>query len=147
VLILVASYFFYGWWSKKFMLLLILSTLLDYLYGFFVASPNKNKAKFFLCLSVINNLGILAVFKYYNFFALQFQEGLSLLGLHTNPVLLNLALPIGISFYTFHGMSYVFDIYRGKQKPVTNFVEYAVFVSFFIFCPRFKRKDILTIAK
>jgi alginate O-acetyltransferase complex protein AlgI len=131
VLILVASYFFYGWWSKKFMLLLILSTLLDYLYGFFVASPNKNKAKFFLCLSVINNLGILAVFKYYNFFALQFQEGLSLLGLHTNPVLLNLALPIGISFYTFHGMSYVFDIYRGKQKPVTNFVEYAVFVSFF----------------
>jgi len=111
--------------------LLMLSTLLDYTYGFSVASPNRKKAKFFLWLSVINNLGILGVFKYYNFFAVQFQEGFELLGLHTNPVLLNIALPVGISFYTFHGMSYVFDIYREKQKPVKNFVDYAVFVSFF----------------
>jgi len=111
--------------------LLMLSTALDYAYGFWVASPNRKKAKLFLWLSIINNLGILAVFKYYNFFALQFQEGLELLGLHTNPVLLQVALPVGISFYTFHGMSYVFDIYRGQQKPVRNFVDYAVFVSFF----------------
>jgi len=130
-LVLVASYFFYGWWSWKFMGLLMLSTALDYAYGFWVASPNRKKAKFFLWLSIINNLGILAVFKYYNFFATQFQQGLELLGLHTNPVLLNVALPIGISFYTFHGMSYVFDIYRGQQTPVKNFVDYAVFVSFF----------------
>lgn len=111
--------------------LLMLSTALDYAYGFWVASPNRKKAKLFLWLSIINNLGILGVFKYYNFFALQFQKGFELLGFHTNPVLLNVALPIGISFYTFHGMSYVFDIYRGNQKPVSNFVEYAVFVSFF----------------
>ena len=111
--------------------LLMLSTALDYAYGFWVASPNRKKAKFFLWLSILNNLGILAVFKYYNFFALQFQKGFDLLGLHTNPVLLQIALPIGISFYTFHGMSYVFDIYRGHQKPVRNFVDYAVFVSFF----------------
>ncbi len=130
-LVLVASYFFYGWWSWKFMGLLMLSTALDYAYGFWVASPNHKKAKFFLYLSIINNLGILGVFKYYNFFAKQFQHGFELLGLHTNPVLLNVALPIGISFYTFHGMSYVFDIYRGQQKPVSNFVDYAVFVSFF----------------
>ena len=130
-LILVASYFFYGWWSWAFMGLLMLSTALDYAYGFWVASPNRKKAKLFLWLSILNNLGILAVFKYYNFFALQFQEGLTLLGLHTNPVLLQVALPVGISFYTFHGMSYVFDIYRGQQKPVRNFVDYAVFVSFF----------------
>ena len=130
-LVLVASYFFYGWWSWKFMGLLMLSTALDYAYGFWVASPNRKKAKFFLWLSIINNLGILAVFKYYNFFALQFQQGLELLGMHTNPILLNVALPIGISFYTFHGMSYVFDIYRGQQTPVKNFVDYAVFVSFF----------------
>ena len=130
-LILVASYFFYGWWSWAFMGLLMLSTALDYAYGFWVASPDRKKAKLFLWLSIINNLGILAVFKYYNFFALQFQEGLELLGLHTNPVLLQVALPVGISFYTFHGMSYVFDIYRGQQKPVRNFVDYAVFVSFF----------------
>ncbi len=130
-LVLVASYFFYGWWSWKFMGLLMLSTALDYAYGFWVASPNRKKAKFFLYLSIINNLGILGVFKYYNFFAKQFQHGFDLLGLHTNPFLLNVALPIGISFYTFHGMSYVFDIYRGQQKPVSNFIDYAVFVSFF----------------
>jgi D-alanyl-lipoteichoic acid acyltransferase DltB (MBOAT superfamily) len=111
--------------------LLALSTLLDYTYGFWVASPNRKKAKLFLWLSVLNNLGILGIFKYYNFFAIQFQEGFELLGLHANPVLLNLALPIGISFYTFHGMSYVFDIYRGRQKPVSNFIDYSVFVSFF----------------
>lgn len=104
---------------------------LDYLYGFGVASPNRRKSKFFLVLSVINNLGILAVFKYYNFFAGAFQSGLGLLGIHVQPVLLNIALPIGISFYTFHGMSYVFDIYRGLRKPVKNFSEYALFVCFF----------------
>ena len=131
ILLLVASYFFYGWWSYKFLALLALGTLLDYCYGFGVASENKKKAKIFLWLGVINNVGILGIFKYYNFFALQFQKGFEIIGIHTNPVLLHIALPVGISFYTFHGMSYVFDIYRGKQKPVTNFIDYAVFVSFF----------------
>lgn len=130
-LVLFASYFFYGWWSWKFMGLLMVSTVLDYLYGFWVASPNRKKAKLFLWLSIINNLGILCIFKYYNFFAVQLQSLLDIFGLHVNPILLNVALPIGISFYTFHGMSYVFDIYRGDQKPVRNFVDYAVFVSFF----------------
>jgi D-alanyl-lipoteichoic acid acyltransferase DltB (MBOAT superfamily) len=111
--------------------LLLLSTLLDYIYGFWVASENRKRAKIFLWLSVINNLGILCIFKYYNFFVLQFQSGFELLGIHTNLTILNLALPIGISFYTFHGMSYVFDIYRGNQKPVKSFIDYAVFVSFF----------------
>ncbi len=130
-LILLASYFFYGWWSWKFMGLLMLSTLLDYLYGFSVASPNRKKAKIFLWLSVINNLGILAVFKYYNFFATQIQLAFNSINIHLEPALLTFALPIGISFYTFHGMSYVFDIYRGHQKPVTNIISYSVFVSFF----------------
>ena len=131
VLLLVASYFFYGWWSWKFLGLLALSTLLDYFYGFGVANQNPRKSKFFLWLSVVNNLGILAVFKYYDFFAKEFAAGLNQIGFHVEPYLLNLALPIGISFYTFHGMSYVFDIYRKKQEPVRNIVDYAVFVSFF----------------
>jgi alginate O-acetyltransferase complex protein AlgI len=131
LLILIASYFFYGWWSWKFMGLLALSTFLDYLYGFGVASPIKRKAKFFLWLSIVNNLGILAIFKYYNFFADQFASGLQSLGLHVSPYIIEVALPVGISFYTFHGMSYVFDIYRGKQKPVRNFIDYGVFVAFF----------------
>jgi len=131
LLILFASYVFYGWWSWKFMLLLAFSTLLDFLYGFGVASLNKRKSKFFLWLSIINNLGFLGIFKYYNFFADQFQYAAGSLGWHVHPALLEVALPVGISFYTFHGMSYVFDIYRGLRKPVTNFAEYAVFVCFF----------------
>ncbi len=130
-LILLASYFFYGWWSWKFMGLLMLSTLLDYLYGFCVASTNRKKAKFFLWLSILNNLGILAIFKYYNFFATQVQVAFDSLNIHLQPIFLDVALPIGISFYTFHGMSYVFDIYRGNQKPVSNIISYSVFVSFF----------------
>jgi alginate O-acetyltransferase complex protein AlgI len=131
MLVLAASYFFYGWWSWEFMLLLAFSTLLDFLYGFGVASADARRSRLFLWLSVINNLGILGVFKYYNFFVLEFARGLEALGLHANPALLNVALPVGISFYTFHGMSYVFDIYRGRLKPVSNFIDYAVFVSFF----------------
>lgn len=131
VLILIASYVFYGWWSYKFLGLLAFCTLLDYCYGFGVASANKRKSKIFLWLSVINNLGILCVFKYYNFFAGELQSALVLLGLSANIKLLSVVIPIGISFYTFHGMSYVFDIYRGKQAPIRNLVDYAVFVSFF----------------
>jgi len=131
LLILLASYFFYGWWSWKFLLLLAVSTLLDYLYGFGVASLNKRNSKLFLWLSIINNLGILGVFKYYDFFITQFEHGFNLIGIHINAPLLQVALPVGISFYTFHGMSYVFDIYRGIRKPVSNFIDYAVFVCFF----------------
>ncbi len=131
LMLLVASYFFYGWWSWKFLCLLLLSTILDFAYGFGVASKNRKRSKQFLWLSIINNLGILAIFKYYNFFIAQFQTAFSFLGVHIDPFLLNIALPVGISFYTFHGLSYVFDIYRGVQQPVKNFIDYAVFVCFF----------------
>jgi D-alanyl-lipoteichoic acid acyltransferase DltB (MBOAT superfamily) len=130
-LVLTSSYFFYGWWSWKFLILLAASTLLDYFYGFRVASPDRKQAKIFLWLSVINNLGILAIFKYYNFFTEQLHLALDSVNIHFNPVFINVALPVGISFYTFHGLSYVFDIYRGNQKPVVNFIDSAVFVSFF----------------
>jgi alginate O-acetyltransferase complex protein AlgI len=129
--LLVSSYFFYGFWSINFAGLLILSTLIDYFYGFGVSSTNKRKSKFFLWLSIINNLGLLCLFKYYNFFAIEFQHLLENLGLSVSISILNIVLPVGISFYTFHGMSYVIDIYRGERKPVTNFIDYGLFVSFF----------------
>lgn len=131
VLILVASYFFYAWWDWRFLGLLALSTLLDYVYGFYVDTSNRTRAKIFLWLCILNNLGILAIFKYYNFFALQLQTLLNSFNIHADVVLLNLILPIGISFYTFHGMSYIFDIYNKKQKPIKSFIDYSVFVSFF----------------
>jgi len=83
--LLGASYFFYGWWSWKFLILLALSTLLDYGYGFGVASAKKFTSKTFLWLSIINNLGILGVFKYYDFFVVQFQHGFYRIGVHFHP--------------------------------------------------------------
>lgn len=131
LILLAASYFFYGYWSTSFLALLALSTILDFAYGFGVSSSKNIKAKLFLWLSIINNLGILAIFKYYNFFAAEFQGVASALGYNLSPSFLNIILPVGISFYTFHGMSYVFDIYYKKQTPITNVIDYAVFVSFF----------------
>ncbi|MBY0536925.1 MAG: MBOAT family protein [Chitinophagaceae bacterium] len=129
-LILVASYFFYGWWDWRFLLLLIGSTVMDYGFGLLLGKESKHR-KLWLVLSIVNNLGVLLFFKYYNFFIESFQLMLKGIGWNIHPTLLHIALPVGISFYTFHGMSYVFDIYRDKQKPVRNFLEYAVFVCFF----------------
>ncbi len=131
ILLLLSSYFFYAWWSKTFLGLLILSTILDYLYGFGVASQNKQKSRVFLWLSIVNNLGILCLFKYYNFFVGQAKNSLELIGVNIHPIILSFVLPIGISFYTFHGMSYVFDIYHKRQRPIKNLIDYSLFVSFF----------------
>ncbi|MEP7108253.1 MAG: MBOAT family O-acyltransferase [Ferruginibacter sp.] len=73
----------------------------------------------------------MGVFKYYNFFATSFTEAIATLGLKVNPWTLKVILPVGISFYTFHGLSYVIDIYRNRIKAEMNFIDYAVFVSFF----------------
>ena len=129
--ILAVSYFFYGWWDWRFLGLLMLSTLIDYFFAFPIAEGSHRKRKLFLVLSLINNLLVLGIFKYYNFFVTEAQHLGSTLGFHFNPYILNIALPLGISFYTFHGMSYVIDIYRGDFKPVKSFVDYAVFVCFF----------------
>jgi len=73
----------------------------------------------------------LGVFKYYNFFADSFAAALSHVGYQANFWTIKVILPVGISFYTFHGLSYVIDVYKGRIKPVTNFIDYSVFVSFF----------------
>ena len=130
LLILAGSYIFYGWWDWRFVFLLLLSTIIDYTFGLLI-HQNPGRRKLFLWLSVFNNLAILGFFKYYNFFADSFREMFLGLGIETQPYILEILLPVGISFYTFHGMSYVIDIYYGRSSPVTNFVDYAVFVSFF----------------
>ena len=132
ILLLVASYFFYASWNYKFMFLLMFSTMLDYYTGIKIHEAEGRKRKlFWLWLSITINLGFLGVFKYYNFFADSFADALALLGFHADFVTLKVILPVGISFYTFHGLSYVFDLYHDKIKPERNFVHYAVFVSFF----------------
>lgn len=132
ILLLIASYFFYGCWDWRFLFLLIFSTGLDYFTGlkmFDATSPRLKK--FWFWLSIIVNLGFLGVFKYYNFFVTSFAEGLSNLGIQSNFWTLKVILPVGISFYTFHGLSYVIDIYNNRIKPERNFINYSVFVSFF----------------
>jgi D-alanyl-lipoteichoic acid acyltransferase DltB (MBOAT superfamily) len=132
LLLLVSSYFFYACWDWRFMFLLIFSTLLDYFTGIKMSeAQNQNLKKFWFWLSISINLGFLGVFKYYNFFANSFAEAISNIGFHVNPWTLKVILPIGISFYTFHGLSYVIDIYKDRIKAEKNFIEYSVFVSFF----------------
>ncbi len=132
ILLFVASYYFYASWDYRFLFLLAFSTLLDYYTGIKMAdTSNKSRRKFWLILSVSINLGFLGIFKYYNFFVSSFADGLQLLGAHPNFTTLNVILPIGISFYTFHGLSYVLDIYKDRIKPERNFIDYSVFVCFF----------------
>lgn len=132
ILLLISSYFFYACWDWRFLFLLIFSTLLDYYTGIKIyESSTRHKKLFWLWLSICINLGFLGVFKYYNFFAASFADGLSLLGIKANFGSLNVILPVGISFYTFHGLSYVLDLYKNKIKPERNFISYSVFVSFF----------------
>ena len=131
-LLLFSSYFFYSCWSRKFLMLLIFSTLLDYFTGLMMyQAKNQVRKRFWFWLSISVNLGFLGVFKYYNFFQSSLAEALGHAGIKTNFYTLSIILPVGISFYTFHGLSYVIDIYNNKIKPCKNFIEYSVFVSFF----------------
>ena len=132
ILLVVASYFFYACWDFRFLFLLFISTLLDYFTGIKMSEAKNKKSKtFWFWLSISINLGLLGVFKYYNFFAESFASASEIIGLNVNPWTLKVILPVGISFYTFHGLSYVIDIYKGRIKAQKNFVDYSLFVSFF----------------
>ncbi|KIC64983.1 MBOAT family O-acyltransferase [Chryseobacterium taiwanense] len=132
ILLLFASFYFYACWDWRFMFLLLFSILLDYISGIKIQnSSGKHEAKIWLTLSIAINLGFLGFFKYYNFFIESFAELLNGFGLKVNVCLLNIVLPVGISFYTFHGLSYVIDVYKKRISSEKNFVDYAVFVSYF----------------
>ncbi|HLV40999.1 MAG TPA: MBOAT family protein [Brumimicrobium sp.] len=130
LLLLLASYFFYAGWDWRFLFLLLFSTILDYVVGIEI-EKSKTKKSLWLWFSIIINVGFLGFFKYYNFFVDSFTAMLNNFNIHVNTSSLNIILPIGISFYTFHGLSYVIDIYQGKIKAERNFIDYSLFVSFF----------------
>ncbi|SMP95303.1 D-alanyl-lipoteichoic acid acyltransferase DltB, MBOAT superfamily [Epilithonimonas pallida] len=132
LLLLIASYYFYSQWDWRFCFLLGFSTLLDYFSGIAIErSTKKSVKKIWLFLSIIINVGILGYFKYVNFFIESFNDLLVSIGFQPNIFSLNVILPIGISFYTFHGLSYVLDIYFGKFKVEKNIINYSLFVCFF----------------
>lgn len=131
-LLLLASYYFYSCWDWRFLFLLVFSTGLDYFAGLMMQkAQSETNRKFWFWLTITINLGFLGVFKYYNFFIDSFADLLSGIGLEAHFWTLNIILPVGISFYTFHGLSYVIDIYKRRIEPEHNFIDYALFVSYF----------------
>jgi alginate O-acetyltransferase complex protein AlgI len=128
------SYVFYGWANPLFVVLLFGTTLVDYLIGLYIGTATTLRAKRRgLTVSIVSNIGMLAFFKYFNFGvdninAMARATGLEWLGIDTA---LRVTLPLGISFYTFQSMSYTWDVYRGRAQAITNFIDFACFVSMF----------------
>lgn len=132
LLLLTAGYIFYAWWDYRFLSLLLISTTIDYIAGLKMSqTEDANRRKIYLSASLIVNLGILGFFKYFNFFTESFADFLTGIGVKVSFSTLNIILPIGISFYTFKTLSYTIGIYRRKHPPESNFINYALFVSFF----------------
>jgi alginate O-acetyltransferase complex protein AlgI len=133
ILLLAASFFFYMYWKPEYILLIIFSTLVDYFAGIMMdRQDTQAKRKKFLLLSIFLNLGLLFVFKYFNFFNAQFGSLYTHLTDKTYPVQsLRLLLPIGISFYTFQTLSYSIDVYRGKRKAERHLGYFSLYVTFF----------------
>jgi len=130
--LLVASLFFYAWWDWRFLGLLGLTIVVDYYASHAIKRAATQRLKLrWLRISLISNLSVLGLFKYSNFFISSLEAVLTRIGFHVHPITLQLALPIGISFYTFMSMAYVIDVYWGKFEPVDNFFDFALFVSYF----------------
>ena len=131
-LLLVASYIFYGAWNPPFALLLFATTALDFYLGSRIANastPGSRKA--WMWASVTSNLSMLGFFKYGNFLLANTQWLLARAGVHYQPPHLDVFLPIGISFYTFHSLSYTLDVYRGVCTPTKSLRDFTLAVSFF----------------
>lgn len=126
--LLAASYIFYMFWNAKFVMLLLLLTVVDFGAALLMSSSVANKRQMWLIIGLSANLGFLAFFKYYNFFAASLA---TLIHVPEQSVLLQIVLPVGISFHTFQSISYLVDVYRGEQQPVRNFGDYALYIAFF----------------
>ena len=132
LLLLISSYIFYAWWDWRFLSLIIISSLIDYTAGLKIHNSNNQKErKRWLLVSLIANLGLLSIFKYYNFFADSFTELMSSLGWNPGDITLNIILPVGISFYTFQTLSYTIDIYRKQFKPTNDIISFFTYIAFF----------------
>ncbi|HSW46461.1 MAG TPA: MBOAT family O-acyltransferase [Phycisphaerae bacterium] len=131
-MLLVASNIFYGWWDWRFLTLIWITILTDYFVSRAIhrtASPGRRKR--LLCISLVVDLGILGLFKYYDFFIGSLDRLFQSLGLRLDIPLMQLILPVGVSFYTFQTLSYTIDVYRGRTKPAGRLLDLALYVCFF----------------
>lgn len=127
--VVIASYVFYGWWDWRFLLLIAFTSLCSWGSGMLISNNRGNKkSKRWMWANILLNLGILGLFKYYDFFVTEFAQ---LFHLSTEGLLLKVILPVGISFYTFQALSYSIDVYRGKIEPTKDIVAFFAFISFF----------------
>jgi alginate O-acetyltransferase complex protein AlgI len=139
VLLFVASYVFYGWVHPWWPVLLFITTFVDYWAARMIDgnSPGSrlpvpvSRRKLWLTLSIVANLGLLGFYKYFDFFVENVAAAAAAVGWQMSPIVLRLALPAGISFYTFQSMSYTIDVYRGHAPARKSFLDVAAFVSFF----------------
>jgi len=136
-LLLVASLVFYGWWDWRFLSLILFTTTVNYFLGLAIARTpadtpeGQQQRRRYLYISLFVSLGLLAFFKYFNFFVDSTISLLNSLGLQVNPFTLEILLPVGISFFTFQTLSYTIDVYRQKLPPTHDFIRFAAFVAFF----------------
>ena len=130
-MIVLASYFFYGWWDWRFTGLLLLSSLVDFYAGSAMGNASPKGKRRLLGVSLAVNLGALGCFKYYNFFIENVHQGLRILEFEPNLPVLQVILPVGISFYTFQSLSYTIDVYRDRLRPQRDLTAFLAYVSFF----------------
>ena len=133
LLVVIASYVFYGWWDWRFLFLIAITSLCSYGSGLLLEhyEGQRRKQKLVSAANIVLNLGILGVFKYYNFFIENLDALLSALGWHLDWVTMQMILPVGISFYTFQALSYTIDLYHRKLPVTHDIVEFFAYISFF----------------
>lgn len=129
--LLAASYIFYGWWDWRFLGLILITSTSTFLSGLKIKNDKSSRSKAWLVLNLILNLGILATFKYLNFFKDSFADILRLFGANPDWPTVNILLPVGISFYTLQAISYSLDVYNGKTQPTRNIIAFFVYIAFF----------------
>ena len=131
-MLLIASYYFYAFYQAELLFLIILTTAVSFFMSHLIErTENTARKKLYLSLTLVVCLGVLFFYKYFNFLGSSVEGIITLLGKEPPSLVLDLALPVGISFYTFQTLSYVIDVYRGDIKTEKNFFFYALFVSFF----------------
>ena len=155
-IVLCGSLIFYGWWDFYFLLLLMFSCSFDYLAGLLIVKYPTHK-KHFLAGSVIINLTILGIFKYFNFFSENLVALLREVGIPAGGFYIDVVLPIGISFYTFQSIAYTFDVYRGEIEPERNPLTFLAYITYFPqlvagpierghdLLPQFKKERVITV--
>ncbi len=130
--LLAASYLFYGWWDWRYLFLIAGCSAVNFISGWGIASTEKKwLRRLLLTLCCVLCLAVLMTFKYYNFFVESFAALFLLVGIEWHPLVLNILLPVGISFFTFQALSYTIDVFLGRLKPTTSIVEFFTFISFF----------------